>query len=94
MSTIDIPGPVDTDDFLEAETCPMCRIIGKRSKEISSEHDARVCLSKHIILHYMVNHNHNSTDKELRKYTIKCMKEINKRRVATGRIEIWVLYRY
>ena len=85
MSTIDIPEPEIVDDFLEARTCPMCRIIGKRSKEISSEHDARVCLSKHIILHYMVNHNHNSTDKELRKYTIKCMKEINKRRVAIGK---------
>ena len=88
MSTIDIPEPEIVDDFLKINTCPMCRIIGKRSKEISLAHDARVCLSKHLILHYIVNHNQNAEEKELRKYTIKCMKEINKRRVATGRIEI------
>ena len=88
MSTIDIPGPVDTDDFLEVKTCPMCRIIGKKNKEISLAHDARVCLNKHLILHYIVNHNQNAEERELRKYTIKCMKEINKRRVAVGKIAI------
>ena len=88
MSTIDIPEPEIVDDFLKINTCPMCRIIGKRSKEISLAHDARVCLSKHLILHYIVNHNQNAEEKESRKYTIKCMKEINKRRVAGGKIAI------
>lgn len=88
MSTIDIPDPETVDEFLEVKTCPMCKIIGRSNKEISLAHDARVCLSKHIILHYIVNHNQHAEDKELRKYTIKCMKEINKRRVAVGKIAI------
>jgi hypothetical protein len=88
MSTIDIPDPEIVDEFLQVNTCPMCRIIGKKAKEISLEHDARICLNKHLILHYIVNHNQNPEDKELRKYTIKCMKEINKRRLAIGKIEI------
>ena len=89
VSTIDIPDPETVDDFLEVKTCPMCRTV-ENSLQPGPKfaHDTRVCLSKHIILHYIINHNQNSTDKELRKYTIKCMKEINKRRVAVGKIAI------
>ena len=89
MHTIDIPDISKLDDFLKARTCPICIAIGKnKAREISYKHDNRLCLNKHLILHYLNNSTGSTGDLELRKYTVKCLKEINKYRKSVGKIEL------
>ncbi len=89
MYSMDIPDTRNSDDFLKAKTCPICIAIGrKKSREISHKHDTRTCLNMHFIIHYLTINNHQADDKEIRKYTIKCLKELNKYRKSVGKIEI------
>lgn len=89
MQIIDIPDISNLDNFLKAKTCPICIAIRKDNDgKISYKHDTRFCINKHLILHYLSNSVGVIDDKELRKYTVKCMREIDKYRKNKGLIEI------
>lgn len=89
MRSVSLPDISNLDDFLQAKSCPICSAIGKdKASEISYKHDTRLCLNKYLILHYLSNNTGSTDDKELRKYTMKCLREINKYRKSVGKIEI------